>query len=469
MSPAPDRVVIAGAGLVGLAVGRRLAQEGREVVVLDKETEVAAHQSGHNSGVVHSGIYYTPGSLKAVLCRRGVTLLQEFCAEHGLEYREIGKVIVARDAVRARPARRPENRAHHNGVPRVRRLDRRRAARARAPGDRRRGAALPHDRDRRLSGGRSRHGRRHRGGRRPGPARRGRDRGQPTRRGRAWSRRAAATTAPTRWSSAPACSRTPWRWPPATTPPRRSCRSGASTSGSSPRRAGLVRGLVYPVPDPATRSSGVHFTPPRRRHRRHRAERRAGHRPRGLPAARRRSRRALADLALAGVPHAVPAALAAGVREMRGSVSKRAYVKPAPGATSPAAQRGRRARAGRGPRPGGRPGRLAGRRLPDQPARPGHRAAQRAVARPPPRRWRSPSTSSARSAPQAELGQPTTITWRMRGPWTPSTRSSSMSLVALGPLTQVSGRERPARRTRRGRRRRPGPPRRCRRGGRARA
>ena len=70
MTSEPDPVVIAGAGLVGLAVGRRLAQAGREVVVLDKETEVAAHQSGHNSGVVHSGIYYTPGSLKAVLCRR---------------------------------------------------------------------------------------------------------------------------------------------------------------------------------------------------------------------------------------------------------------------------------------------------------------------------------------------------------------------------------------------------------------
>ena len=120
MSPGPDRVVIAGAGLVGLAVGRRLAREGREIVVLDKETEVAAHQSGHNSGVVHSGIYYTPGSLKAVLCRRGVTLLQEFCAEHGLEYREIGKVIVARDESELDRLADLENRAHHNGVPRVR-------------------------------------------------------------------------------------------------------------------------------------------------------------------------------------------------------------------------------------------------------------------------------------------------------------------------------------------------------------
>jgi len=122
MTSRPDPVVIAGAGLIGLAVGRRLAQAGRDVVVLDKEAEVAAHQSGHNSGVVHSGIYYTPGSLKAVLCRRGVTLLQEFCAEHALEYREIGKVIVARDESELDRLSDLESRAHHNGVPRVRRL-----------------------------------------------------------------------------------------------------------------------------------------------------------------------------------------------------------------------------------------------------------------------------------------------------------------------------------------------------------
>ena len=94
-------------------------------------------------------------------------------------------------------------------------------------------------------------------------------------------------------------------------------------------RAGLVRGLVYPVPDPAYPFLGVHFTPridgtvdigP---------ERGAGHRARGLPAARRRPRRALADAAVAGVPHAVPPALASGMREMHGSVSKRAYVKTA--------------------------------------------------------------------------------------------------------------------------------------------
>jgi L-2-hydroxyglutarate oxidase LhgO len=117
-----QRVVVVGAGLVGLAVGRRLARDGHEVVVLDKEDEVAAHQSGHNSGVVHSGIYYSPGSLKAVLCRRGVTLLKEYCDEHGLEYRELGKVIVAKDASELGRLEELHSRAEANGVPGVRRL-----------------------------------------------------------------------------------------------------------------------------------------------------------------------------------------------------------------------------------------------------------------------------------------------------------------------------------------------------------
>lgn len=122
MTQARDRVVVVGAGLLGLAVARSLAQAGREVVVLDKEATVAAHQSGHNSGVVHSGIYYAPGSLKAKLCRRGVELLKDYCAGHALEYREIGKVIVARGADELDRLGELERRARANGVPRVRRL-----------------------------------------------------------------------------------------------------------------------------------------------------------------------------------------------------------------------------------------------------------------------------------------------------------------------------------------------------------
>ena len=92
-----ERVVVVGGGIVGLAVARALAGSGREVAVLEKEASVASHQSGHNSGVVHAGVYYPPGSLKATLCRRGVGLLRDYCHDRGLEYREIGKLIVARD------------------------------------------------------------------------------------------------------------------------------------------------------------------------------------------------------------------------------------------------------------------------------------------------------------------------------------------------------------------------------------
>jgi L-2-hydroxyglutarate oxidase LhgO len=117
-----DRVAVVGAGLVGLAVGRRYAASGVDVTVFDKEEDVAVHQSGHNSGVVHAGVYYAPGTLKATLCRRGVGLLKEFCAEHGLAYREVGKVVVARDPAEAARLDAIEARARANGVPGLRRL-----------------------------------------------------------------------------------------------------------------------------------------------------------------------------------------------------------------------------------------------------------------------------------------------------------------------------------------------------------
>ena len=123
-APRPDggrrRVGVVGAGILGLAVARRLAEvRGDEVTVFEKEPEVAAHQTGRNSGVVHSGLYYKPGSLKAVLCRRGVELLRDFCAEKGLEYRQIGKVVVARDAMEVERLRDLQARAQANGVPAI--------------------------------------------------------------------------------------------------------------------------------------------------------------------------------------------------------------------------------------------------------------------------------------------------------------------------------------------------------------
>ncbi len=90
-------VAIIGGGIVGLATAYQLTRElpGRRVVVLEKEAELALHQTGHNSGVLHSGIYYKPGSLKAINCRQGKKLMEEFCAAEGIDYEICGKVIVA--------------------------------------------------------------------------------------------------------------------------------------------------------------------------------------------------------------------------------------------------------------------------------------------------------------------------------------------------------------------------------------
>ncbi|HEX2315110.1 MAG TPA: FAD-dependent oxidoreductase, partial [Thermomonospora sp.] len=117
------RVGVVGAGILGLAVARRLASAGAEVTVLDKEAAVAAHQTGHNSGVAHAGLYYAPGSLKARLCRRGIGLLKEYCAERGLPYEECGKVVVARHEGEVPRLREIQRRATENGVPGLRWLD----------------------------------------------------------------------------------------------------------------------------------------------------------------------------------------------------------------------------------------------------------------------------------------------------------------------------------------------------------
>ncbi|MFP5370729.1 MAG: FAD-dependent oxidoreductase, partial [Actinomycetes bacterium] len=95
-----QRYAVVGGGIIGAAVARRLLElrPDASVTLLEKEDRLAAHQTGRNSGVVHAGLYYQPGSLKALLCRRGVGLLREFCAEKGIGYDEIGKVLVALDA-----------------------------------------------------------------------------------------------------------------------------------------------------------------------------------------------------------------------------------------------------------------------------------------------------------------------------------------------------------------------------------
>ena len=92
-------LVVVGAGILGLAVSREALRryEGLRVLVLEKEDRIAAHQTGHNSGVVHSGIYYTPGSLKARLCVQGSRALYAYCEEHGIATERCGKVVVATD------------------------------------------------------------------------------------------------------------------------------------------------------------------------------------------------------------------------------------------------------------------------------------------------------------------------------------------------------------------------------------
>lgn len=120
-----ERIGVIGAGILGLAVARRLTEllPDAEVTVLDKEDRVAAHQTGHNSGVVHAGLYYAPGSLKATLCRRGMAMLKEYCAEKGLPYSECGKLVVAVDDSERPALERIRQRATENGVPALRTVD----------------------------------------------------------------------------------------------------------------------------------------------------------------------------------------------------------------------------------------------------------------------------------------------------------------------------------------------------------
>jgi len=90
-------IAIVGGGIVGLAAGRELLQRHPDLklVVLEKEAAVSQHQTGHNSGVIHSGIYYTPGSLKARLCTEGRRALWQYCDEKHIPYKQVGKLIVA--------------------------------------------------------------------------------------------------------------------------------------------------------------------------------------------------------------------------------------------------------------------------------------------------------------------------------------------------------------------------------------
>lgn len=115
------RLGVIGGGIVGLAVARQFLRDhpGSTVEVLEKEPDIARHQTGRNSGVVHAGIYYAPGSAKAALCRRGVGMLRDFCSEHDIAYEECGKLVVARDSSELDRLDRLVERATAAGVPRL--------------------------------------------------------------------------------------------------------------------------------------------------------------------------------------------------------------------------------------------------------------------------------------------------------------------------------------------------------------
>ncbi|MEU0316166.1 L-2-hydroxyglutarate oxidase [Nocardioides sp. NPDC006273] len=121
-----SRVGVVGGGIVGLAVAREILLRRPEdtVVVFEKESRLGAHQTGHNSGVVHAGIYYKPGSLKARLCARGRDLLKEFAAEHRIPFEECGKLVVAVGEDEMGRFDALERTATDNGVPGLRRVGR---------------------------------------------------------------------------------------------------------------------------------------------------------------------------------------------------------------------------------------------------------------------------------------------------------------------------------------------------------
>jgi L-2-hydroxyglutarate oxidase len=125
MTSKPCDIAIVGGGIVGLATAFALsARPGLSLVALEAEDRLAAHQTGHNSGVIHSGLYYKPGSLKARNCVEGREALHRFCAEHDITYERCGKVVVATRASELPALDELERRGRANGLEGLRRLRR---------------------------------------------------------------------------------------------------------------------------------------------------------------------------------------------------------------------------------------------------------------------------------------------------------------------------------------------------------
>ena len=158
------RVAVIGGGILGAAIAREILQRqpDADVTVIEKEDRIASHQTGRNSGVVHAGLYYQPGSAKALLCRRGVSLLEAFCEERGIRRIACGKVLVALDDVERGRLDDIEARALANGVPGVRIIGAAEPQRARAACTWCRRPTLPIHLDRQLHRGDTGAGRRRR-------------------------------------------------------------------------------------------------------------------------------------------------------------------------------------------------------------------------------------------------------------------------------------------------------------------
>jgi 2-hydroxyglutarate dehydrogenase len=117
--------VVVGAGILGLAVARELLSRHPDarLAVIERESAVGTHQTSHNSGVIHAGVYYLPGSLKAELCVEGAARMYEYCDVHGIQARRIGKLIIATESRELPGLDEIERRARANGVPGIRRLE----------------------------------------------------------------------------------------------------------------------------------------------------------------------------------------------------------------------------------------------------------------------------------------------------------------------------------------------------------
>ncbi|MGH2854719.1 MAG: L-2-hydroxyglutarate oxidase [Solirubrobacteraceae bacterium] len=124
-APSTCDLAIVGGGILGLALARELTRRHPRlsVCVLEREAELGAHQTGHNSGVIHAGVYYQPGSLKARLCVEGARELYEYCAEHEIPHEACGKLIVATERSELGRLQELERRGRANGVPGLRRVD----------------------------------------------------------------------------------------------------------------------------------------------------------------------------------------------------------------------------------------------------------------------------------------------------------------------------------------------------------